>query len=660
MDSFAPFLRFEVRVLLSTQSPMNQSKELELPQSELTRELRDYFPQLSSEDITRFEAHLHERNIADERNGYRLNFVGREYARLQTGLVSDMLISPDTEHNAQPENAQSGNIFITGDNLEALRHLQNAYAGKVKMIYIDPPYNTGKEFVYNDIFELSDEKLKIALGYSAEEIARLKSIQGKSSHSAWLTFMYPRLALAKKLLTDDGVIFVSIDDNEQANLKLLMDDVFGEGNFISNSVIITNRGGRDYGGIAQTHDYLIIYSKMWNTELKMIEDENKHYDFHDELGGFNLMELRNRNVLFNDKNRPNLCYPFYVNPNSVDNNGLLEISLTPQEGFNEVMPLKSQGIQTVWRWGKEKALNNLNKEIKGKRKQDGGYMIVQKSRISAKRQRSLWDEKEFVNERGSESVKELFGENYFSYPKSPYLIKRAIQLATDFDSSDLILDFFAGSGTTAHAVMQLNAEDGGNRRWMMVQWDEPTNPDSEARKTGGYETIDQISRKRIRLAGEKIKAQQLPNLFDGDNAATIDTGFKHYCLVAPQIQTLDIIETFDPNLGGFEDMITPMGGTETILATWLIDDGYPFDTKVEEIVFEGYTAHYVGGDSQTLYLIDRGLTTSALKAMLNQIGQGKLIVSTIVVYPYSVEFEMMRELEIGVKMVDGLKLKKRY
>ena len=256
--------------------------------------------------------------------------------------------------------------------------------------------------------------------------------------------MRNRLEVAKELLRNDGVIFVQCDDNEQGYLKVLMDEVFGTANFISNSVVIINRGGRDYGGIARTHEYLLIFSKDPETELNQIEEKDKKFDYEDELGGFNLMELRNRNILFNAANRPNLCYPFYVNPIGADTQGLLEVSLERKAGFIEVMPLKSQGVQTVWRWGKEKAQAHLNTEVKGKTKRNGGYMIVQKHRKAAKRQRSIWDEKEFVNERGTEHVKALFDRKAFDYPKSEHLIARIIELGSDV--GDIVLDFHLGSG----------------------------------------------------------------------------------------------------------------------------------------------------------------------------------------------------------------------
>jgi len=321
------------------------------------------------------------------------------------------------------------NLIIKGNNLLALHSLKKEFQERVKLIYIDPPYNTGNgDFGYNDNF----------------------------NHSTWLTFMKNRLDIAKVLLRDDGVIFVQCDDNEQGHLKVLMDEVFDK-NLISNSVVIINRGGRDYGGIARTHEYILIYSKNPLKKLNFIEEADKKFDYGDETGGFNLMELRNRNILFNIDNRPNLCYPFYVNPSKKDKNGLLEISLESKKGFVEVMPLKSQGVQTVWRWGKEKALENLNTEIKGKAKQDGGFMIVQKYRKTTKRQRSVWEDKEFVNERGTEHLKELFkGNKVFAYPKSEHLIARVIELGSE--PGDLVLDYHLGSGTTASATHKMNRQ----------------------------------------------------------------------------------------------------------------------------------------------------------------------------------------------------------
>ena len=342
--------------------------------------------------------------------------------------------------------------LIIGDNYDALLNLSISYKGKIDVIYIDPPY--GKD----DMGEFADTNYNNAI-----------------TRDNLLSMLYPRLVLAKQLLSDEGVIFCSIDDKNHAYVKCLFDEIFGERCFISNSIIISNRGGRDYGGIAKQHEYLLIYVKdVFKYELNPIEDENKKFQYQDDIGGFNLMELRNRNIKFNKENRPNLFYPFYLDKNAKDENGLYRISLEKNEIFNvEVYPSLSQGIQTVWRWGKEeKSRANLNIEIFGKENQNGGYMIVQKYRKTTKMQRSIWDEKEFVNERGSEVVKEILGKGVFDYPKSVFLLKRIIALASKNNS--IILDFFAGSGTTGQAVLELNKEDVGNRTFILCTNNEKT------------------------------------------------------------------------------------------------------------------------------------------------------------------------------------------
>ena len=280
-------------------------------------------------------------------------------------------------------------------------------------------------------------------------------------HSTWLTFMKNRLTIAKELMTDDGIIFIQCDDNEQSYLKVLMDNIFGRQNFISNSIIVTNRGGRDYGGIARTHEYILIYSSNPRTFINHLEDRSKLFDHTDEIGGFNLVDLRNGNILFNDHNRPNLCYPFYLNPNALDQNGLMEISLEPKSGFIRVMPSKSQGVQTVWRWGKDKARENLNVDIKGKARRGGGYMIVQKYRKTTKRQRSVWDEKEFVTDRGTSHIKELFKHRAFLYAKPEHLMKRIVELGSN--EGDIVLDYHVGSGTTAAVAHKMG------RQWIAVE-----------------------------------------------------------------------------------------------------------------------------------------------------------------------------------------------
>lgn len=321
---------------------------------------------------------------------YQFTWPDKRKAILAANAPINKTLRPCREESVDFDNTE--NLYIEGDNLEVLKLLQETYLGKVKMIYIDPPYNTGNDFVYEDDFKQNSEEYIVNSGQLDDEGNRLvvNTESNGRFHTDWLNMIYPRLKLAKDLLSDDGVIFISIDDNEVDNLRKICDEVFGEENFKSNSIIINNRGGRDYGGIALQHDYILIYSKNIIATLNPINETDKQFQYYDEYGGFNLMELRNRNIKFNDKNRPNLCYPFYINPNNADKNGLLELSLEPKIGFIEVYPAKSNGVQTVWRWGKEeKARDNINKEIFGKENRNGGYMIVQKYRKSTKMQRSV-------------------------------------------------------------------------------------------------------------------------------------------------------------------------------------------------------------------------------------------------------------------------------
>ncbi|MBQ6269923.1 MAG: site-specific DNA-methyltransferase [Bacteroidetes bacterium] len=358
----------------------------------------------------------------------------------------------------------SGNMIIHGDNLEALKSLLPEYEGKIKCIYIDPPYNTGNEgWVYND--NVKHPKIQKWLG----EVVG-KQNEDFTRHDKWLCMMYPRLKLLQRLLSEDGAIFISIDDNEYANLKLICDEVLGANNFIGNITIVGNPGGRDYGGIARMHDYLLVYGCR-ETILNLIEDKERQFKMFDSFGGFELRELRNRNVRFNKENRPNLYYPFYIDENSVDENGLCEISLTPNDRFSrELFPAKSQGIDTVWRWGKVKSNENINVNIKAKPMKNGSFMIVEKYRENRVRARSVWWNEDINTQKGTLLLKDIFGTKKFDYPKPVRMLELIIEMSTDEKS--IILDSFAGSGTTAHAVLNLNKKDGGNRKFILVEMED--------------------------------------------------------------------------------------------------------------------------------------------------------------------------------------------
>lgn len=333
------------------------------------------------------------------------------------------------EFNRREDGTISDNLIIKGNNLLALHSLKKHFAGKVKLIYIDPPYNTGNDsFGYNNHF----------------------------NHSTWLTFMKNRLEVAKELLRNDGVIFVHCDDNEQAYLKVLMDDIYKENNFIGTIVTLTNRSGRDYGGIARTHDYIIVYGKSDQAEIYNIENPKKKLPYKDELGEFQLRGLRNRNIRFNIENRPNLYYPFYVNLDNKDKNDLYEIGLEKKERWIKVYPQKSQGVQTVWRWGKEKAAKELNVNLCARRSKKNSFRIMEKYRDKTSMARSVWYEKDIRNEKATLHIKKLLGRKAFDYPKAEELIKKVVEMGSK--KGDLILDFFAGSGTTGTVAHKMGRQ----------------------------------------------------------------------------------------------------------------------------------------------------------------------------------------------------------
>ncbi len=645
--------------------------------SELKNKLPEFFTKDGAFDLDKFKSQLKDKNINELSEGYQLNFIGKDYARRQAGEMPTSVIVPDEKHN-NGEGKDSKNLFFTGDNLEVLRHLQTAYANKVDVIYIDPPYNTGSDgFVYPDSFEYSDDKLKDMFGLDDDQVERLKSIQGKASHSAWLTLMYPRLAIAKQLLTQQGIIFISIDDNEDFNLKLICDSIFGEHNFIGQFVIKSTPNARDYGQIGKMHDYVLFYAKNRDkAQSNLLPDKNKKFSYKDNRGNFNIHPLYNSNESFTNENRPNLFYPFYLNNNERDENGFFKISLEPKEHYNvKIFPPRSQknNIQFVWRWGKEKSQKYINQEIVGY-ETNGQYRIVQKMRNSAKLIRSIIEGKNYTSRRGTAEVEDLMERKIFAFPKPVALLHDLILSSTSENST--ILDFFAGSSTTADAVMQLNAEDGGHRKFIMVQLPEKTyhtNKDGKEVPTkggkaaydAGFKSIDEISRERIRRAARKIKEDNeltLPADFDGS--------FKHYRVVKPTKQTLEDIDDFDPdNTDLFTNMVEGFSseslnipgnatGEQTILTTWLAQDGYSFDANVQNIQFDNYNAHLV---DDRLYLINEGWGSNQTKELLNKLGTNELHLQSVVIFGYSFNIAELRELENGLKQLDNkVNLIKRY
>lgn len=603
----------------------------------------------SAFDNEKFQQSLKEHNIDELSSGYRLDFIGKNYAKKQAGERPTTVIVPDNDHNQKEENKNSKNLFFTGDNLEVLRHLQQNYANSIDFIYIDPPYNTGSDgFVYPDNFEYSDDQLKDMFGLNDDELKRLKSIQGKATHSAWLTFMYPRLYLAKKVLKDTGVIFVSIDDNEQANLKMMMDEVFGEGSFVE-EIIWKRKRGRDNSAkwFSKSHEYAIVYARnknKFNVNLLEIDEETKKA---------------------------------YKNPDN-DSRGAYRMLGTWARGTQggvEYEFIDKQGqhfSKRKWLFSKE----NLQKLDDDNKLIIRGNNIYRKMFITENKgsvPESIWsDVSNTAN--ASDEIKAFFGNIIFDTPKPTPYIKRLLKIGTGKDST--ILDFFAGSSTTADAVMQLNAEDGGNRQYIMCTLPEPTftmNSDGKQVSTkggetaykAGYKSIDEISRERIIRAANKIKEEN-PLLTE-----TQDFGFKHYRVVPPTQETLEKIDYDDQlQLDLFDDMIDAFSseklgvagnadGFDTILHTYLAKDNYQFDVPLQLIDFADIQLPYV--NNQRIYLIANNWQAENTRALVNAIGKNELVVQTIVVYGYTLEMESLRELEIALNQLENkVNLQVRY
>ncbi|MCH9687880.1 MAG: site-specific DNA-methyltransferase [Deltaproteobacteria bacterium] len=395
--------------------------------------------------------------------------------------------------------------LIEGDNLEALKLMRPAYAASVDAIYIDPPYNTGHDFVYRDRFaEATGDYLRRS-GQADEAGARLVANPESHGrfHSHWLAMMEPRLRLAHELLADDGLMFVSIDDNEAHHLRVLLDEIFGPECFVAQVVVVGNRGGRDYLRIATTHEYLLCYGKTPDAPVRPLPRTGPLPRHRDDKGPYELRELRNRNPRFSPANRPNLFYPIHVDPERADDDGLCPVSLTPSAGTECVEPRNKEGAESVWRWGQPRLTaaiatgDTAGSEVVARRRRDGVFNIYEKYRAQTTKARSLWDESEFRSEQGTRTLRERLGVAAFDHPKPIALVQRCLQLATDGDG--LVLDFFAGSGTTAEAVYQLDALDGGTRRFVLVQLPEVLAEDAPARALGA-ETIADITRLRVAAA----------------------------------------------------------------------------------------------------------------------------------------------------------------
>lgn len=476
------------------------------------------------------------------------------------------------------------NLYIEGDNLKVLKLLRETYLGKVKMIYIDPPYNTGNDFVYEDDFTIkSDEWGERSGDYDEEGNRLVKNVESNGRfHTDWLNMIYPRLRLARDLLTDDGVIFISIDDTELYNLKKVSDEVFGRKNFICNFIRKNKAGsGHDSANIAVEFDYVLCYVKDFqfckiNQEIVDVQNDEK-YKYEDEYVG-RRGKYYLRDLDYRGSYSEGLDYPIESPDGTVIYSG------------------GKLGRPNTWRWSKQKFEWGKENGFIVFQKRDEQWKVYIKqyqfvdnndeNYVRTIPYRALID---FSNGLGSTECLELLGNNVFSYPKPSALVKYFLNIASDKYS--IILDFFSGSATTAHAVMQLNAEDGGHRKFIMVQLPEPCDEKSEAYKAG-YKNICEIGKERIRRAGKKIKEE------NGLTAQNLDIGFRVLKLDSSNMQdvyynphklTQTLLETTIDNI---KPDRTPLD----LLFQVMLELGVPLSAKIEEKQVGGKTYYAVNGN----------------------------------------------------------------
>lgn len=582
---------------------------------------------------------LQSNGIKTEKESYSLNWLGKSYAKILKDRPPETLLAEDVEHNQKPENQNSENVLIQGDNLEVLKHLKYAYKNQIKMIYIDPPYNTGSDgFVYQDDRKFTPQQL-VELGMDLEEAERVLEFTEKksNSHAAWLTFMYPRLKVAHELLKDDGVIFISIDDNEQAQLKLLCDEVFGEENFVEVfSWVKTSTPPSLSTKSRKTNEYILCYEKC--------KDNYKYNAGQQDEGDEPLLNSGNTERVLEFPS-DSLTFKF------IENGHLKAGKFDKVTLMNDIQIVNFKSTTSVLLSGEFKWVQDtLTEEIK-----KGTTFVAKTIKLSIRFLRTekgfkrptnfikdkiitpLIDKKDTnvdTNEKATQEILDIFEKPVFTNPKPLSLIKYLANFKVL--ENDLILDFFAGSGTTAHAVMQLNAEDKGNRKFICVQLPEPTDEKSEAFKAG-YQTIFDITKARIEKSAVKIR--------QNFQETTADLGFKIF-KTEPHFQAA-LNTDFDPQAQMFPKTDLNDEQLHTLLTTWRVFDGCSLPEKVETVDLAGYQAFYC---RRHLYLLASGFASESVKALIECLDNDKdFVPERIVLFGENIESAMQKELAQAVK-----------
>lgn len=602
-------------------------------------------------DINKLAELINQDKVDIKREGFSLNFLGKSYAHYQANLDSETIIVPDEKN----KEIDSENVYIVGDNLDALQHLKYSYQEKIKFIYIDPPYNTGKDdFAYNDKFGFTTEELIKKLDISEDEAERISTMNGKCTHSAWLTFMYPRLSLAHELLTDDGVIFISIDDNEQANLKRLCEDIFGEGNFVG-ELIIETATDNNPSQISTEHEYMLCYAKRkdnltnWARKSEAALKIKAQYEkIKEKESDIKIIQEKLRKWIKDNKDD----LPQATHYDNVDDHGVFhdgDIANTKMGGYEyEVIHPKTGKPCKIPEKGFRFPQSTMEDMLSS-----GDILFGEDETVLIKPKKRIENAKELLRSviyedgrAASKLVDNLVGRGVFKNPKSINILYRLIDFVTGNEDA-IILDFFSGSGSTAHSLFKLNLDKekeklNSHKKFILVQLDENVKDGSEAVKEG-YKTIDEIGRKRISLAGKQYK--------DNNPDTEVDLSFKTYFLKDMPQNTIDKIKVFDPSGIGFADGdIIKTLGEEALLQTWQIKDGFGFNAHPKKIDLAGYKAYLLDDPKigKYLYLLTE-IEEKSIKELIRQIESFEISVDKIFKYGYSFDFNTSTSLDTNLK-----------
>lgn len=542
--------------------------------------------------------------ITNDFEKYKFEWKGKSECLQLAQKRSTGTLRPCPEESVNWDTTQ--NLYIEGDNLEVLKLLQTAYYRKVKMIYIDPPYNTGNDFVYEDNF--------------ADPIQRYKEVTQQTTksnpetmgryHTNWLNMMYPRLHLAANLLRDDGVIFISIDDNEVTNLRKVCDEVFGEENFIGCFVWQSKKGGgSDNNIVVRDHEYVLSYGRSicLGGFFSKIELESESLDIEDEKGKYRRgRELNKWGANSRREDRPTMYFPV-VGPNGED-----------------VFPIRNDGKEGRWRWGKQNMLAAVeNGDIEFVLRDDGTYIAYEKIRTNDPRLKPYrtYLDTTTATADGSKLIKSIFDDmKVFDFPKPIDLVQKFINMGTQNDD-DIVLDFFSGSATTAHAVMQLNAVNGGNRHFILVQLPEVCDENSEAYKAG-YRNICEIGKERIRRVGKKLIATDGQLQLGDDEIMPLDVGFKVFKLDSSNLKTWDGTPIDDEQAQLLFDRMNEMiinikldRSDMDMVYEIMLKMGVPLISSIAQVDIDGKKAYFISGDCTLLICLSEGITSEMVEKM---------------------------------------------